>query len=403
MRVISFYDSDRQKHWLDEIGKSDWSAGKFLYKLLRDGTFFDAVGERSRVLLLTDGDELVSYCTYSEKDDIQPTDLTPWVGFVYTFPARRGRRYAGLLFDEVERFAKGEGTTAVYLSTNHVGLYEKYGFGYLTELTDMDGNPSRVYVRRIRCERTGAELSYADLARRCTANRVYPLSIAQGFQTGDIFADDDNDVKAALFWHYAGFAYLSGEVSDAFLDRIYRQFFLKETDRRFVLITDDPHAVDLFKDKDGISLDKRVGYRYEGGPQPDIPVCAYRIEPITQANIKRINGRIVPSFSWASDRQFLQNGFGYVALDGDTVAAVAFSAAVSTDEVDIGVETTEPYRRQGLAKVLADRMCRDIVSMGKKPAWAHAASNTGSMRTALSAGFRVDRINTVIKKAREAK
>ncbi len=32
------------------------------------------------MLLLTDGDELVSYCTYAKKDDIQPTDLTPWMG-----------------------------------------------------------------------------------------------------------------------------------------------------------------------------------------------------------------------------------------------------------------------------------------------------------------------------------
>ena len=31
-------------------------------------------------MLLTDGDELVSYCTYVKKDDIQPTDLTPWMG-----------------------------------------------------------------------------------------------------------------------------------------------------------------------------------------------------------------------------------------------------------------------------------------------------------------------------------
>ena len=150
MEVISFYDSDRQAHWLEEIRRSDWNAGAFLYRLLRDGAFFEAVGESSRVLLLTDGDELVSFCTYAEKDDIQPTELTPWVGFVYTFPARRGHRYAGLLFAEVERLAAEEGVKEVYLSTNHVGLYEKYDFTYLTQLTDLDGNPSRIYFKRIR-------------------------------------------------------------------------------------------------------------------------------------------------------------------------------------------------------------------------------------------------------------
>ena len=149
MEIIHFFESGRQEHWREAIGRSDWSAGAFLARLLRDGAFFDAAGAHSQVLLLTEGDELISYCTYAEKDDIQPTALTPWIGFVYTFPEHRGHRYAGLLFEEVERLAQKEGVDAVYLSTNHIGLYEKYGFTYKTTLTDLDGNPSRVYVKKI--------------------------------------------------------------------------------------------------------------------------------------------------------------------------------------------------------------------------------------------------------------
>ena len=149
MKVISFYESGRQEHWLEEIRRSDWGAAVFLHKLLSTDTFFEAVGEGSRVLLLTDGDELISFCTYAKQDDIQPTELTPWMGFVYTFPEHRGHRYAGLLFGEIERLAKEEHHSAVYISTNHVGLYEKYGCEYLTEMKDLDGNPSRIYVKKI--------------------------------------------------------------------------------------------------------------------------------------------------------------------------------------------------------------------------------------------------------------
>lgn len=149
MKVISFYDSDRQAHWLEEIGKSDWSAGAFLYKLLNSGTFFEAVGDGSRVLLLTDGDTLISYCTYAKMDDIQPTELTPWMGYVYTFPGYRGHRFVKFLFEEVERLAKEEQVSKVYISTNHVGLYEKYGCTYLTQMKDLEGNPSRIYVKEI--------------------------------------------------------------------------------------------------------------------------------------------------------------------------------------------------------------------------------------------------------------
>jgi len=149
MQVSNYFDIDNKEHWIEEIERSDWRAGPFLGRLLREGGFFDAVGSDSRVLLLTEGDELISYCTFAEKDDIQPTDLTPWVGFVYTFPEHRGHRYVGLLFDEVVHLAKERQIKEVYLSTNHVGLYEKYGWEFFDMMDDMDGEPSRVYVKRI--------------------------------------------------------------------------------------------------------------------------------------------------------------------------------------------------------------------------------------------------------------
>ena len=100
---------------------------------------------------MTDGDELISFCTYAEKDDIQPTDLTPWIGFVYTFPEHRGHRYVGKLFEEIEHIAKEDGASEVFISTNHIGLYEEYGCEFKTLMNDMTGTPSRIYVKRIHC------------------------------------------------------------------------------------------------------------------------------------------------------------------------------------------------------------------------------------------------------------
>ncbi|MCR4771994.1 MAG: GNAT family N-acetyltransferase [Oscillospiraceae bacterium] len=149
MQVINYFESDRRAHWLEEIRKSDWNAGSFLADLIGKGTFFDTVGAKSKVLLLTEGDELISFCTYAEKDDIQPTELTPWMGFVYTFPEHRGRHHVGKLFEEIERIAKEDGIPEVYISTNHVGLYEKYGCEFSGKMNDMYGKPTRVYVKRI--------------------------------------------------------------------------------------------------------------------------------------------------------------------------------------------------------------------------------------------------------------
>lgn len=145
MQVIEYFSCDRQEYWLDQIRKSDWGAGQFLYQLLSGNTFKSTLGENSKVLLLIKGNELVSFCTYAEKDDIQPTDLTPWIGFVYTFPEYRGHRHMGKFFLEIEKLAKAEGVHDIYISTNHTGLYEKYGCEFYQTMDDMHGELSRVY------------------------------------------------------------------------------------------------------------------------------------------------------------------------------------------------------------------------------------------------------------------
>ncbi len=149
MTVTEYFSSDRQEYWLAQIEKSDWDAGQFLHSLLKEGRLKALVGEKTRVLLLTEGEELISFCTFAEKDDIQPTELTPWIGWAYTFPQYRGHRYLGKLFQYAEGLAREEGVERIHISTNHVGLYEKYGYEFLAMMKDIEGSDSRVYVRRL--------------------------------------------------------------------------------------------------------------------------------------------------------------------------------------------------------------------------------------------------------------
>ncbi len=149
MEIITYHKSDRQAHWLNEIGKSDWDAAVHLHKMLNTDTFFETVGEGSEVFLLTDGEHLVSFCTYAKRDEVITDTLTPWIGFVFTFPAYRGHHYAGLLFDAIETLAKTQHVAQIYIATSHEGLYEKYGYTYLRQMENIFGRYSRVYIKRI--------------------------------------------------------------------------------------------------------------------------------------------------------------------------------------------------------------------------------------------------------------
>ena len=149
MEFLEYFSLKNKEHWLSKIEGCDWDAGKYLAYLLKTNGLFDLVGEGSRVLMLTDGDELVSFCTLAKYDDVQPTELTPWSGWIYTFPAYRGRRLAGKLLEYAENLARKDGAVALHISTNHDGLYEKYGYEFLKYEKDVEGEDTKVYIKRL--------------------------------------------------------------------------------------------------------------------------------------------------------------------------------------------------------------------------------------------------------------
>ncbi len=154
MKIIEYFTSENQAHWLEEIRKSDWDAGQYLYTLLRDGKLKTVVGRTALVPMLVEEEtgKIVFFCIFVSLDDIQPTTLSPWIGFVYTFPEYRGHRYAGRLLDYSESLAAVMGKAYVYISTGHTGLYEKYGYEFYQILKDIGGEDSRVYRKALQSE-----------------------------------------------------------------------------------------------------------------------------------------------------------------------------------------------------------------------------------------------------------
>ena len=145
MEILSWYETKNPEWWLKQIGESDWTAGQFLHTLLRENRFREQYGESSQILLLADRSRLAAFCTYAERDDIPDTERTPWIGFVYTFPEFRGRRLMGKLISRAKEMARADGKDTIYISTDHTGLYEKYGAVPEAEAKDRRGGDCRIY------------------------------------------------------------------------------------------------------------------------------------------------------------------------------------------------------------------------------------------------------------------
>ncbi len=145
MKIIDLLEDVNKEYWLNKINESDWKAGKYLYKIIKNNTIYDLCGKNTKVFILTIDTDLVSYCTLSDMDDVQPTNLTPWIGFLYTFFKYRKNKYAKMLVDRCMEISKNKGYEYVYISTNHIGLYEKYGFSFYEIQKDISGDDTRVY------------------------------------------------------------------------------------------------------------------------------------------------------------------------------------------------------------------------------------------------------------------
>lgn len=235
--------------------------------------------------------------------------------------------------------------------------------------------------------------------------KVYPLSIAEQYQKGDIFAKTETEFKTVLFWHYSGFASLSGEYDESFLEFVYDLISDRygKNSRRFILFNDEQRITDYFRNKDNIKIEQRYFFEYDSSNYGE-PVNLQgdcQIKAIDRELISKINGRITPCFSWKSTDDFLSKGKGYCIVTDNAVAAWAFSAAISGEEIDIGVETDENYRGMGFAAMASKAMIKYILSENKKPVWACHSQNTASAKLADRIGFKKINECSVIK-SREA-
>lgn len=147
MKIIEFFSSADKMRWLDEIRKSDWRAAEFLVQLIAENRVEATLGKETKLFILADGDKAAAFLTLSEKDCVDDPTLYPWIGFVYTYPEYRGNRYSGLLIEHAADEACRQNEKVLYICTDEIGLYEKYGFEYVENRADVWGGEGSLYRR----------------------------------------------------------------------------------------------------------------------------------------------------------------------------------------------------------------------------------------------------------------
>lgn len=86
------------------------------------------------ILGLVDHNKLVGFISLLKKNGDCEVKLTPWYATMYVKKEYRGRDYSRILNDALLEKSKRLGYTKVYLKSNLINYYEKFGAIYIKKL-----------------------------------------------------------------------------------------------------------------------------------------------------------------------------------------------------------------------------------------------------------------------------
>lgn len=82
------------------------------------------------------------------KEDYYPLPgITPWVSSLFVSEEYRGFRVGGKLIDCANEYLRKLGFRKSFIPSNHAGLYERYGYSYVKDITNYSGRDDHLYEK----------------------------------------------------------------------------------------------------------------------------------------------------------------------------------------------------------------------------------------------------------------
>lgn len=122
-------------------------------------------------------------------------------------------------------------------------------------------------------------------------------------------------------------------------------------------------------------------------PAPHIPSALVRL--LTPADLALLEAAPPPlrSGGFGSHAALLREGIAAAAVADGQVVAIARTSARTGQRGDIGVNTLEGWRGQGLATAAAALVAQGLQAAGQVPVWSAGGHNQASLRVAEKLGF----------------
>ena len=95
-------------------------------------------------------DCIVGMVTLMKSDYYPLPEIYPWISTLFVSEEYRGHRISEKLIDFANVYAKSIGFDKTYIPSEHIGLYEKYGYRYVKDIMNYGGEIDRLYAKEIK-------------------------------------------------------------------------------------------------------------------------------------------------------------------------------------------------------------------------------------------------------------
>lgn len=94
--------------------------------------------------------QIVGMVSIAKTDYYPLPEIYPWVSSIFVTEEYRGRRISERLIEAANLYAKSLGFKESYIPSEHIGLYEKYGYRYVKDIVNYGNGIDRLYVKRLK-------------------------------------------------------------------------------------------------------------------------------------------------------------------------------------------------------------------------------------------------------------
>ncbi|MGE5703722.1 MAG: GNAT family N-acetyltransferase [Clostridia bacterium] len=236
-------------------------------------------------------------------------------------------------------------------------------------------------------------------------NTLFARAVIEKKADGHVFVDDQRSLTVCFIIHKYGMALLCGNHgNDVFNDKLVR--FLKNSSFEEYpakwMLTFPNEWEHILASLLGTALGQagdandspflqtvRINYHFQPRSHLNIPALpdGFSLVQIDFELYHRIQGSVVPQQFWNHAEDFLAHGVGFSLIYEEQIVSTAFAAYLVADQLELGIETTEAFRKKGYAIYPAAALIQYCLAHGYEPLWACRRENIGSSRLAERLGF----------------